>query len=292
MTIAASYATLAARGKYCEPTPIASITTSDGKVIAVPPATCKQVVRADIADGVNQLLQGPLADRRGTARGAVGRERSAGGRQDRDDEQPQPVVVRRLHPAARRLRVGRQRQGRPAPTASSTTLNGKCFGEYGCKRSVFGGTIAAPVWGEIMKAATTGLPVVHVHAALAGGPQRQLRPAPGRHRQQRQHGHREARGRRLQGQGRSPRRQHDRGGPGRPDQPRRTAPPKGGTVTLLISRGYESTPVTPARTTAQPRATHRAARTHEPTPEQTTTRPRRAATAQGQARPSRPKRLR
>src|SRR5690606_31202442 len=70
MTIAASYATLAARGKYCEPTPILSITNSNGKEIKIPPTTCKQVVRADIADGVNELLQGPLREPRGTAEGA------------------------------------------------------------------------------------------------------------------------------------------------------------------------------------------------------------------------------
>jgi membrane peptidoglycan carboxypeptidase len=40
------------------------------------------------------------------------------------------------------------------------TLNHKCFGDYGCRAKVFGGTIAAPVWAEIMHAATDALPVV------------------------------------------------------------------------------------------------------------------------------------
>ena len=59
------------------------------------------------------------------------------------------VVAMTMTPDRTRVIVGGQ----------FTTLNGKCFGDYGCKRSVFGGTIAAPVWGKIMEAASKGLPV-------------------------------------------------------------------------------------------------------------------------------------
>ena len=51
MSLANAYATLAASGKYCEPYPITSITTSDKKAIKVPGPQCKQVISADVADG-------------------------------------------------------------------------------------------------------------------------------------------------------------------------------------------------------------------------------------------------
>ena len=67
MSLANSYATLAASGKFCEPYPITSITTSDKKSIKVPGPQCKQVISADVADGATELLKGTLEF--GTAKG-------------------------------------------------------------------------------------------------------------------------------------------------------------------------------------------------------------------------------
>jgi membrane peptidoglycan carboxypeptidase len=39
------------------------------------------------------------------------------------------------------------------------TLSGKCFGSYGCHREVFGSTVAGPVWANVMKKMTAGMPV-------------------------------------------------------------------------------------------------------------------------------------
>ena len=78
MTIASSYATLAARGVYCEPFPITSITTPDDKPIAIPQPPCSQVISPEVADGVNQLLEGPLKD--GTAAGSWNWSRPAAGK--------------------------------------------------------------------------------------------------------------------------------------------------------------------------------------------------------------------
>ncbi|KGN32161.1 penicillin-binding protein [Knoellia sinensis KCTC 19936] len=159
MTAAASYATLAARGKYCEPTPIASITTSNGKAIKIPPTACKQVVRADIADGVNQLLMGPLSDRRGTARGLWDvSARPAAGKTGTTNNHNQSWFIGYTPQRSAAVWIGNVKVARA--NGQLLTLNGKCFGEYGCKRSVFGGTVAAPVWSKIMRHATNDLPVV------------------------------------------------------------------------------------------------------------------------------------
>lgn len=159
ITMASSYATLAARGKYCEPSPIASITTANGKEIKVPPASCKQVIRPDIADGVNQLLQGPLKERRGTAEGSWDFSvRPAAGKTGTTNNHNQSWFVGYTPQRAASVWIGNikvaNKSGKPY------TLNGKTFNEYGYKAKVFGGTVAAPVWEQIMKAATNGLPVV------------------------------------------------------------------------------------------------------------------------------------
>ena len=67
MSLASAYSTLAASGKYCEPYPITSITTSDKKAIKVPGPQCKQVISSDAADGATSLLEGTL--KFGTAAG-------------------------------------------------------------------------------------------------------------------------------------------------------------------------------------------------------------------------------
>lgn len=156
MTIASSYATLAARGNYCEPTPIVSITTWDKKEIPVPASTCKQVIAPEVADGVNQLLQGPL--RNGTAAGAWNWSRPAAGKTGTTDKHNQSWFVGYTPQLSTAVWVGNV-----IPTESNgqpKTLNGKRFNSYGWRGDVFGGTIAAPVWGKIMAEASDGMDVV------------------------------------------------------------------------------------------------------------------------------------
>jgi membrane peptidoglycan carboxypeptidase len=67
MTMAAAYATVAARGIYCSPVALESITTDTGKSLPVPSAGCHRAIPAGIADAVSYILQGVLTD--GTATG-------------------------------------------------------------------------------------------------------------------------------------------------------------------------------------------------------------------------------
>jgi membrane peptidoglycan carboxypeptidase len=60
MSMAAAYATLAARGIYCRPMAIRSITGSDGKPIPVERPGCHRVISAGVADAANYVLQGVL----------------------------------------------------------------------------------------------------------------------------------------------------------------------------------------------------------------------------------------
>jgi len=58
LTMAGAYATFAARGKFCSPRPVTAIENSAGKTIEDYPAQCKQLLKTDVADAVNDVLRG------------------------------------------------------------------------------------------------------------------------------------------------------------------------------------------------------------------------------------------
>ena len=65
LSMAAAYATVAARGMYCAPVAIGKITNSAGKNLPVPSANCHRVFPTVVADAVSYILQGVLTS--GTA---------------------------------------------------------------------------------------------------------------------------------------------------------------------------------------------------------------------------------
>lgn len=70
--LAAAYAGFAARGKYCEPVAVTEVVGPDGKKLKLPKKECRQAVSQDVADKVNEILQGVLT--KGTAKGhGIGR---------------------------------------------------------------------------------------------------------------------------------------------------------------------------------------------------------------------------
>jgi len=68
MSMAAAYASVAARGIYCSPIAIQSILTSSGASLPVQSAGCHRVVSTAVADAANHILQGVLVSP-GTAAG-------------------------------------------------------------------------------------------------------------------------------------------------------------------------------------------------------------------------------
>lgn len=60
MSLAKAYATFAARGVRCDPVAIDKITNRQGKNLKPKGAHCKRVIPKDVADGVNDLLQGVM----------------------------------------------------------------------------------------------------------------------------------------------------------------------------------------------------------------------------------------
>jgi membrane peptidoglycan carboxypeptidase len=78
LSMAAAYATVAARGRYCAPVAIDKITTDTGGSLQVPSAGCHDVISSQVADAVNYILQGVLVN--GTAGGMGLSGRAAAGK--------------------------------------------------------------------------------------------------------------------------------------------------------------------------------------------------------------------
>ncbi|MGH3496107.1 MAG: transglycosylase domain-containing protein [Nocardioidaceae bacterium] len=58
LTMAAAYATWPARGMYCQPMPVTSVTDVNGKVLKTWHRSCHRVVKPAVADQINDILRG------------------------------------------------------------------------------------------------------------------------------------------------------------------------------------------------------------------------------------------
>jgi membrane peptidoglycan carboxypeptidase len=83
MSMAAAYATVAARGVYCTPIAINKILSSNGTNLPVKPAKCHRVLSTAVADAANYILQGVItsgtANNRGIGIPAAGKTGTSDG---------------------------------------------------------------------------------------------------------------------------------------------------------------------------------------------------------------------
>ncbi|MGG5259699.1 transglycosylase domain-containing protein [Phycicoccus avicenniae] len=157
LDLASAYATLAADGKYCEPSPIVSITTPDRKEIKIPKMSCKQVISKDTANAATFLLKGTLRPG-GTADNNWNVDtRPAAGKTGTTEKHNQAWFVGYTRQLATAVWIGNVIV--TDKNRKLYSLNGKCFGSYGCFGDVFGGTVSAPVWASAMKKMSEGMPV-------------------------------------------------------------------------------------------------------------------------------------
>jgi membrane peptidoglycan carboxypeptidase len=146
LRMAAAYATFAARGKYCKPIAINSITDSTGKRLKVPSADCEQVIEKGTADAVSHVLRGVLT--RGTGRG-LGLGRPAAGKTGTVDDYSAAWFAGYTPDLAAAVWVGDPRGGYRYPM-TSLCMDGTCYG------TVFGATIPGPIWQDSMIGALSG----------------------------------------------------------------------------------------------------------------------------------------
>lgn len=151
LDMAAAYATFAASGKYCRPTPIESVTDRNGKPLDIVKNNCRQALDPEIADTVAWVLQQDLEDPRATGKGRTIPGQVAGGKTGTSGSQfhtwyvgftkYQSTAVWFGHPGGDVRPGGFDVDGMPL-------RRGK----------VWGNTVSLPTWQEYMTATHQGLP--------------------------------------------------------------------------------------------------------------------------------------
>ena len=155
LAMAGAYATFAARGEYCPPTPIASITDNAGKELSLPTSPCSQVLERAAADTVTSILRGVID---GPAKGRTGRGASIGrpaaGKTGTTNDSKAAWFVGYTPQLATAVWVGK-----PTPTPMrGVRINGRVY------KAVYGGSLPAPIWKQVMQGALKGEPVLDFDA--------------------------------------------------------------------------------------------------------------------------------
>jgi len=150
MTMASAYGTFANDGTYCSPIAVQAIKDRNGKTLTVPRSTCSQVLEPEVAKGVTYALKQVIS--RGTA---VGNDigRPAAGKTGTTDESTDTWFVGYTPQLSTAVWVsdpnsydGERRSLR------NITVKGTHYGV------IYGGTMAAPIWRQIMRKASENLP--------------------------------------------------------------------------------------------------------------------------------------
>ncbi|MFS4091883.1 transglycosylase domain-containing protein [Streptomyces sp. AF1A] len=151
LTMANAYATFAARGMYCTPVAIESVTQRTGshvKSLPVPKSTCSRAMSEKTADTVSTLLKGVVED--GTGQQAGLDDRPSAGKTGTTDERYAAWFVGYTPNMAGAVWVG-------DPQHKRKMINITIGGEPHDK--VFGGEVPGPIWRDMMAGALEGKPV-------------------------------------------------------------------------------------------------------------------------------------
>ncbi|GAC1526173.1 MAG: transglycosylase domain-containing protein [Marmoricola sp.] len=150
LEMAAAYATMPARGKYCAPRPVSAILNSSGGVFKSYPVMCKQVVNQGVADRINDILSGVMSSSGFGA--ALLLDKPAAGKTGTTDSN-QSVWFDGYTPelATSAVVAGVNSQGYPA-SLNGVLLNGVNHGV------AHGSTVAGPMWAQAMRAVQDLIP--------------------------------------------------------------------------------------------------------------------------------------
>jgi membrane peptidoglycan carboxypeptidase len=149
LAMAEAYAGFAARGVHCNSIPILEITDPQGKRLPVPDAACQQAIDQEVADGMNQLLQGVMTS--GTGAG-VQISRPSAGKTGTTNDAISVWFVGYTPDLSTAVWAGN-----PSPPAGGYPLRNRVIGGryYG---DVCGGCLPGPIWQQMMNAALVDTP--------------------------------------------------------------------------------------------------------------------------------------
>ncbi|MFB0616106.1 transglycosylase domain-containing protein [Streptomyces sp. AGS-58] len=155
LTMANAYATFAARGMYCTPVAINSITQKAGreqKSLEVPKSTCSRAMSENTADTVSTLLKGVVED--GTGQEAGLGSRPSAGKTGTTDERYAAWFVGYTPNMAGAVWVGDPQHKR---RMVDITIGGVPHAK------VYGGEVPGPIWRDMMSGALEGKPAPDFH---------------------------------------------------------------------------------------------------------------------------------
>ena len=139
LTLAASYATLAAGGKYCAPVPVLKVTGFDGTDYPIKTEGCTQAVEPKVAFEATKILETVMKEG-GTGRAlALDGGRQSAGKTGTADGSVHTWFAGYTPQLSAAAWVGRPNRQSPMP-------------------GVYGSTIAGPIWQKVMNVASAGMP--------------------------------------------------------------------------------------------------------------------------------------
>ena len=150
LAMAEAYASFAARGMHCNSVSILEITDPNGARLPVPEPDCQQAIDQDIADGINQLLQGVMQRGTGT-RAAI--SRPAAGKTGTTNRRVSVWFVGYTPDLATAVWAGNPSPPRGGYPLQNRVIGGRYYGD------VCGGCLPGPIWQQMMTEALADLPV-------------------------------------------------------------------------------------------------------------------------------------
>jgi membrane peptidoglycan carboxypeptidase len=153
LTLASAYATVAAGGIYCVPSPVLTISDSNHKKLALPKNKCTRAIEPDIASGVTKILKTVLTRGTGSGTGGLDGGRPAAGKTGTSEGSNETWFVGYTPQLCTAVWVGTPNDYQNRRNLRNIQLGDRFY--YG---QIFGATIAAPAWKGIMDRASAGMP--------------------------------------------------------------------------------------------------------------------------------------
>ena len=150
LALTAAYAAFAAHGTYCPPTPVLQVLDAGGQPLALQQQPCRQALDPRVADGVTSVLRGTIdgpSPFRTARRADIGRP--AAGKTGSTNSSRAAWFAGFVPQLAAAVWVGT-----PVPTPLQDVRVG---GQYFTQ--VYGGTLPAPLWRDVVGPVVQGLPV-------------------------------------------------------------------------------------------------------------------------------------
>jgi membrane peptidoglycan carboxypeptidase len=175
LEMAGAYATVAARGEYCTPQPVTKILNSSGQVFKDYKPKCRQVMKQDTADTINDILHGVMEP--GGFGQALNIDKESAGKTG-TIQNNKAVWFDGYTPelATAAMIAGANSTGTPI------TLNGQSVGGRYIDVA-HGSTVAGPMWALAMRRVQDLIPGTTFHPPIAPEPKPYVpkAPAPPKH---------------------------------------------------------------------------------------------------------------